>query len=482
MKELPDSEHLPKSVGTSPARPEAIESKFPKVDARESQIVGQSSAERKDSGFEPLEGCSQRIPNPAPSAPRPKKRVSFANDTKSAEASHKDHAPTKRTALKANPISPGSYQGSTADVGALEPEIPSIRARSVSTEESYEDAELLRQMLQYNMNEVGAIVAQIDLDENDSSAGNSDKDTDGRESATDDEEDDEYGRTTTRVVDDDYRNKMLELERRLVSKMPENNGVASQMKDVIVMHKRVGKEQHNAPFDDAGATTHESKKKDVRFANELKVVGMPKATAFDEARDIAAESYTIPVHDIVRERESSLPGSEMRSDEPRKGSKFGSLPVKDTPGDLNGRRDNILKPRSVMNGPLAQGDLESWPKPIGSTKASKIVIPTIDANQNRSRIAPQGPPGKTHAAVLVERPLAESSEAITDPDEFDPALMQQEIAAEYYRMRNRMVQRNGGFLKEEDEPAQVSLSELEEAEGGKKISKFKAARLAKLSK
>jgi unconventional prefoldin RPB5 interactor 1 len=482
VKELPDPQHVPKSVAASPTRSEPIESDLSSADSGGGQAAIKLPTNGKDDDIEASGVDSRMTPKPEPSAPQPKKRVSFANDTKQDEQSEKARGSIKRKASKAITASPGSYHRSLEDVGALEPDFQPTRTRNSTTEESYEDAELLHQMLQYNMNEVGAIVAQIDLDENNSSVEDSDEDLDDHGSTTDDEEDDEYGRTTKRVIDDEYRNKMLELERRLVSKLPEKNGLTSPTRNVTTTGKGPEEAQNTVHLDGTGATKHEVKKKGVRFANELDVASVPRGAAFDEEGDIATKSSTTPVSDIIRERESSQPGSGIGSNESKKVSKFKSLAMSGTPRELNGRRDNLPKPRSVMNGPLAQGDLESWLKPVSSTKASKIVVPTIDGNQNRSRTVPEGPPGKTHAAVLVERPLTESSEAITDPDEFDPALMQQEITAEYYRMRNRMVQRNGGFLKEEDEPAQVSLSELEEAECGKKISKFKAARLAKLSK
>ena len=87
---------------------------------------------------------------------------------------------------------------------------------------------------------------------------------------------------------------------------------------------------------------------------------------------------------------------------------------------------------------------------------------------------PTGPEGKTLAPQVIERdvPLGTA----TQPDDLDPQLLQQEVATEYHRMRNRMIQRQGGFLKE-DESEIVPLTE--EEGGPKKMSRFKAARLAK---
>ena len=65
-----------------------------------------------------------------------------------------------------------------------------------------------------------------------------------------------------------------------------------------------------------------------------------------------------------------------------------------------------------------------------------------------------------------------------EPDEFDPALLSQEVATEYHKMRNRMIQRQGGFLKNDEDES--GIVPLDEEEGGpKKVSRFKAARLAR---
>ncbi len=86
------------------------------------------------------------------------------------------------------------------------------------------------------------------------------------------------------------------------------------------------------------------------------------------------------------------------------------------------------------------------------------------------------PPKSIHADKIIERPFSATSTAPAEPDEFDPALLQQEVQTEYHKMRNRMIQRQGGFAAPEEGP-EVPLTE---AEGGpKKMSRFKAARLGR---
>lgn len=86
------------------------------------------------------------------------------------------------------------------------------------------------------------------------------------------------------------------------------------------------------------------------------------------------------------------------------------------------------------------------------------------------------PPKSIHANTIVERPYSTTPTASADPDDFDSALLKQEVKTEYHKMRNRMIQRQGGFTAPED-GAEVPLTE---AEGGpKKMSRFKAARLGR---
>jgi unconventional prefoldin RPB5 interactor 1 len=94
---------------------------------------------------------------------------------------------------------------------------------------------------------------------------------------------------------------------------------------------------------------------------------------------------------------------------------------------------------------------------------------------SKARVAPSGPVGKTIASTIVERDVP-ADEPVLEPDGLDPQLLHQELATEYHRQRNRLIQKQGGFMKE-DESEIVPFTE--EEGGPKKLSRFKAARLAK---
>ena len=99
-----------------------------------------------------------------------------------------------------------------------------------------------------------------------------------------------------------------------------------------------------------------------------------------------------------------------------------------------------------------------------------IVQPQEEDDQ--PRYAPSGPEGQVLSGTVMEHASASEPK---EPDEFDKSLLQQQVAEEYYKARNRFIHRQGGFLKESEDPNQP----LAEEEGGpKKMSRFKAARLA----
>ena len=93
---------------------------------------------------------------------------------------------------------------------------------------------------------------------------------------------------------------------------------------------------------------------------------------------------------------------------------------------------------------------------------------------------PPTPPQSTkpiHSSKIIERPYSPTPNPTpSGPDDLDPALLQQQVKTEYNRMRNRMIQRQGGFTAQED-GAEVPLTE--EEGGPRKMSRFKAARLGR---
>lgn len=380
---------------------------------------------------------------------RAKKGVKFTGDTKPGPEPEKSE-----TAKRVEQIMNIAKQ---SEVRPSEPPV-------IPTNESEEDAALRREMLQYGISEVGAVVAELDLEDG------SDWDDEDYEDDTSDDED-QFGRSTRRVVDDELRQRMIELEEKLGVRMMEN--VGKKASDYDIVQEGIGRVTINgqengasseAVQDEAGkpssAEKSSSAKKSVRFAKELDISPAPEPAS----PSAVTERIAAPVGDIV---ERTAPVQSTMTPAPqKKESRF---------------KSSRTTPPSVVNGPLSPSIAEhtgpSLPlfpaKPL-SPKPFSQPIPFTPASEN-TRTVPTGPEGKTLAPQVIERDVPIDTSP-PEPDELDPQLLHQEVATEYHRMRNRMIQRQGGFLKEEES----EIVPLTEEEGGpKKMSRFKAARLAR---
>ena len=365
---------------------------------------------------------------------------------------------------------------------------PDLTARTsppvIPIDESPEDAALRRQMIQYGLHEVGAVVAELELDdESGSQYSYSDDDVDGDEeytSGTDDEED-AFGRTKRRVVDDDYRKQMLELEKKLNVR-----GVEKPRPEIQINHA----DSNNIAGEQTGAKAIPSvlvdksqksmSKKGVRFADELDISPAPAPPSKS-----TGASVVIPtMQDLVVERTISETGlSGITSSTPKKTSRFKMAREAAQQHDQDPATGTQMS--YTANGPL-NGPIRERTSPNAATSFTfvtamspkRIGVPTPlkEASEEATRQESGGPPGKTHVSNIIERAVSSDAVDAPDPDDMDPNLLQQEVAVEYHRMRNRMIQREGGFLPHDDQEVRIPLTE-EEGGSGKKMSRFKAARL-----
>lgn len=434
----------------------------------------------------PNESLSTQDPKPSP--PRQKKSVSFAEDTKKADstgpntslfAGRKSSAPYTSSALR-NKQLVGQHSGPVSH----EPADEALSSPIIPVNESPEDAALRRQMLQYNLDEVGAIVAEMDLEENDSSEDDS-EDPDNDYGSTTDEEEDQFGRTTNRLVDDDYRQQMLELERKLNAKMLVNVGPNPDIPHAASPSHKEGEEDNTADKIPTRVTKSDDEqgkgKKGVRFSQGLDISEAPQPAPPSDGPFVELDGISRPVSDAIVERAEVSRASNTFANTHKKVSKFKTARTAGAPQGFQNHKGPRSIPNGIANGPLANGGSALPLTPASKSRQNAAPISATYEAEARSRKVPEGPPGETHAEVLIERPALQTVEVV-EPDEFDPALMQQELAVEYHRMRNRMIQRNGGFVQEEEESEQTPLCEDPDGEGrGRKISKFKAARLGRLS-
>jgi unconventional prefoldin RPB5 interactor 1 len=319
-----------------------------------------------------------------------------------------------------------------------------LDSANVPQDESEEDAELRRDMLAYSASEIGPIVAELELDE-----GTEDDDEDYEFDYTEDEdEEDELGRTKYSVITDDYIRRMQELEKRLGVESAFASERSAQLEvpvEGLGQIRVVQPTSEEAPKP-AIAKFNKPKgdkpaKKGVRFAEELDIADETTTTTALPERPAAKKVPEVnPVSEVIKER-TSKPAPPPAGTSSKKASRF--------------KKDR------------AAGASAAPTMPIGPLNA-----PVRFLDEDRT-VAPSGPEGKTLADGVLEREPATTPK---DPDEMDATLLHQEAAVEYHRMRNRMIQREGGFNKEDERV----IVPLDEEEGGpKKMSRFKAARLSR---
>jgi len=363
--------------------------------------------------------------------PLKKKTVTFSEDTKqSSEVSNGEKSDTVRR------LEELYRQAREQEDIISEPVIPA--------DDSPEDAALREDMIRYNketmMYEMGPIVAELQLEEG---SGDDDWDDD-EDDEYDDDDEDQWGRSTSGIVDDEYKRQMLELKERLSKKtfgeltargeedQEEEDEFAEGIGRIAVRQENSTTAANGSVM--PGVAPDTETKKSVRFASSLDVTESTPPASKPEPTQPRPPDVD-PLSDVIERRSSE--------------------PSKTTPASER-------KPSRFRKGRANEGQA--------------VPTPTIAPERPTTapRYAPSGPEGQTVASTILEH---EPTNEVKEPDELDANLIHQQVTEEYYKMRNKMISRQGGFLKENTNPIQP----LEEEEGGpKRVSKFKAARLAGL--
>lgn len=323
----------------------------------------------------------------------------------------------------------------------------------IPVDEVAEDAALRQQMIQYNMADGGAVVAEIALDEDDSNVW-TDEDEVNDSSAEEDE--DKYGRTKRRVVNDEYRQEMLALEEKLNVKSMKNTG----------------------PEKNLSALPREEPDKVDRVAQDVTVPVLRKSSPTKEVR-FAAD---VQIQDAAHHKHPSTSPSNSQVSAPQ-----------DRP---SAKKASISRFKAERANPPSF----TTPNPPDSVFASSILERPHNQISTSSPALPQLPTAIT-SDKIIERPYEPAPPSSpAPPGTEDPALVHQQLTTEYHRLRNRMIYRQGGFLTndsdddetevEAEEEGGVNQSRGEKAElgrpqdpggpapqGGKKMSRFLAARL-----
>lgn len=339
-----------------------------------------------------------------------------------------------------------------------------------------EQAALRQEMLQYGLGEVGAIVAELDLIENegdvscddDEAALSLDSDLDEDEVEDEDESEDETGMVKHPTMSGRYLEKMKKLEEKHNIKGMQNQGSSELPKAMqnelqrpapAEAAQKAGLAREAFPNDSAEPTPRhkeqESSKprKKVAFAEDLNIqpetrLPTPLKKAFkDRPQQL---NLVEPVKESVVERQSSTAAAHTTQSS-------GHVWVK-KPSRFKAAREAtpqtpLLPPSPTSLSPSQPSMVE--PKPVLQSKT--IFTDDIVEHDINTKPIPPDPNG------LVE------------------AIHRQEIAGEYYKLRNRMIQRQGGFVGEgeaDNYGEEITPPPIIGEDGKeKKISRFKAARL-----
>lgn len=381
-----------------------------------------------------------------------KKSVSFAEDTK---PGHEAAEP---------PRSRAAQELERLMQKAREQEAMDMSTAVIPEDESPEDSQLRREMLEYSMSEIGPVVAELQLEEDYSGEDDEDDlawdDSDEEYDDTDDDSSDDLGRSKRSVITPAYIRRMQELEKRL--------GVQSAF--------TVGRSETKPKKADEGigrisvvpdssspnttAPTAAPRKKSVSFAPKLDIA--PDVATQPASDGKAKPRKIVHVGDIVdKEAEAEAPSTSNAEAPPE-------------PEQPPKRVSRFKKERAAVASPVPSSTASLPPGPphlpASFVQAHRTTLPPAE---------PTPPEHQTVASTIVERPIAPDP---AEPDEMDDELLYKEAAVEYNRLRNKLIQKQGGFLQQDEvvdnQSGQVPLDE--ELGGPKRMSRFKAARLSKL--
>lgn len=340
-------------------------------------------------------------------------------------------------------------------------------------DESPEEARLRHEMLQYGIDEVGAIVAELEMDEEGSEFS---LDEDDHDIGTEDEAEDEFGRSHTQLPEE-YFQQMRELEAKLNARGMYNVGKDAQSFPEEV-RQEIEQPLEDAQREDSVESSAKGKKpkKRVAFADDLDIAPAPEAPAA-EKRTLPPQADLPVLSDSIVERTDRAPETRAAPAEgPKKVSRFKSARSTASPADEPSTETTPLKPSKSSEVRSARKQTNAVPSTtppslFPATPSEPKPFSTPITNVPHEPSTPRPPEGNTLADKLVEREVAQGT-AAPEPDELDEAVHRREIASEFYKIRNRMIQQQGGFVNNEEqehEPLQT--------EDQPRVSKFRAARM-----
>ncbi|KAI1613640.1 Prefoldin subunit-domain-containing protein [Exophiala viscosa] len=357
----------------------------------------------------------------------------------------------------------------------------------VNAEETQEEAQLRQEMFEYSrgIDEVGAIVAELDLEEEGSDISYDeqddmlelDSDLDHDEEFDEDDSEDEIGKSTGRLsVPRGYRKRMEELQEKLgLKNLGPTAGFESNTEESDSVERPPAAEAARkaalARHNRSGKSNLKSSVKTPTTAGEVVGSDQPrkKKVAFSADLDIAPGKPAATVEQPQAKEQSQIPKARPTI-------------------------ESVVERTIVPNGEEAPTPAPATPKKQSRFKAARdtqpqtpmfappMTLPTESSGQEQGQRASTTSPSRIIAANLVERPSPKASDA-PDPDDFPEEIHRQEIAREYQMHRMKRIQsQDGGFVGggEDDNYGEMitpGRGRASEDPAGRKVSRFKAARI-----
>ncbi|CRL26848.1 Prefoldin [Penicillium camemberti] len=334
--------------------------------------------------------------------------------------------------------------------------------------ESAEEARLRREMLDYGINEVGAIVAELEMDESGSDI-SFDEDYDYDYDEEDNE--DEHGRSHTRLPAE-YHQQMMELEAKLNAR-----GLMNMGKDTETFPEEV-QQEIAAPSEVETSSQEKEKKpkKRVAFADDLDIAPAP-ASPITAEKAPASQAEPQVLADSIVERTSRAPEpSPATPAVPKKTSRFKSARAA-APGSTASESitagATIANPSEVTESRLRK-QANTAPSvvppvlfPATPKEPKPFSAPISDIVEKPP--PPQFPHDRTLAEKVFERQVKTGAAVAPELDPYDEELHQKQIASEFFNMQKRM----NGTSKDDEEQDTFPPEE----DQPRRVSKFKASRM-----
>ncbi|KAF3212042.1 hypothetical protein TWF679_006165 [Orbilia oligospora] len=389
-----------------------------------------------------------------------------------------------------------------------------------TVEESEEDAQMREEMIKYNMREMNNIVAEIELEEEEEE--DDDEDYDDEEDEEDDneeedEDEDQWGRSKGRLVSDKVRREMMKLQKKIEARDKAAQVAAEVEEDSKALAANTEQNKEIAsPAEEPKKKKKSSEKKGVRFAEELDIAPAPTPISKPPSNASELIGNEFDDEDIDPSILDMIFGPGTADQEARYFQNTTEQPKKKLPSLFRAARQiqKAKEQSAIENAPPAisgvvekappPGSYEiierepstttpTAPKPSGKMPTRKTTPSKAKAKQSQKEpttetstiLDPLGAELSDEdrpimAASVIERaPTWEAPSTLerappTAPDELDPEFHQREVTNAYYSMRNKLIQRQGGYVETEEEKMEVPIDENLEK---KKVSRFKAGRV-----